>query len=277
MLHGIRLVQDRAVSPVHAYVFALVVGRPRVGTYTSRRTGQTVFLRPREDIHVTRELLMNDVYTPPQDVGALLEREQALSVLDLGANIGLFALNVLRRYGGRTTVTAVEPDPENVRLLRRNVATNGYSHNVEILEAAVGRAEGRADFSSGLAELSQLSHLAAERRRRRAPDRLTVRVVDFFSLAQRHAFIKMDIEGAEWAILRDRRLRGLEPLALVLEWHREGAGTSHPAAEADRLLRTAGFDEIRHVAPAAGELADVPPASEPAGALWAWRRARLSE
>lgn len=272
MLHAIRLLQARAVSPISAYALALLLGRPSVGKYESRRTGQTIFLRPRTDLHVTRELVVNDIYSPPDEVALALGARPNLSVLDLGANIGLFTLNVFHRWGGGVTVTAVEPDPANIELLYRNVHVNGHAGRVKVLEAAVGTADASAEFAGGLAELSQLSHLANERARRQRHDRFTVGVVDFFPLARGHDFIKIDIEGAEWGILQDPRLRELEAVVLVLEWHLEGAGTSDCASEADRLLRIAGFEEIRHLSPVGTELDGLPPTGPPAGGLWAWRR-----
>jgi FkbM family methyltransferase len=271
VLHAIRLVQGRAVSPTAPFAVGALLGRPKVGTYTSRRTGQTVFIRHREDLHVTRELVGHDIYSPPPEVAAALRESTHLTVLDLGANIGLFTLNVLYEYGESIRVIAVEPDPGNLELLHLNVAANGCSNDVEVVEAAVGTADGTAVLTAGLGGLSHLSGLARDEKRTRHRQAMEVRVVDFFQLAPRPDLVKMDIEGGEWSILRDPRLRELESVALVFEWHVEGSGVSHPAAEAERLVHSAGFDRIRHLSPAGVELAACPPAGETVGLLWAWR------
>ena len=59
-----------------------------------------------------------------------------LKVLDVGANIGTVAVSLLVRHGVERIV-AVEPDAENVRMLRANLALNGVQDRVEIHELAL--------------------------------------------------------------------------------------------------------------------------------------------
>ena len=59
-----------------------------------------------------------------------------LSVLDVGANIGTVAVSLLVRHGVERVV-AVEPDAENVRMLRANLALNGVQDRVEIHQIAL--------------------------------------------------------------------------------------------------------------------------------------------
>jgi len=64
-----------------------------------------------------------------------------LSVLDVGANIGTVAISLLVRHGVERVV-AVEPDEENVRLLRANLALNGVQDRVQIHPIALSDADG---------------------------------------------------------------------------------------------------------------------------------------
>lgn len=57
-------------------------------------------------------------------------------VVDVGAHIGQLAVAVALDHPD-ARVIAVEPLPENVDLMRRNVALNGVADRVEILEGAV--------------------------------------------------------------------------------------------------------------------------------------------
>lgn len=61
-------------------------------------------------------------------------------VLEIGANIGTHTLYLAltRRFD---TIVAVEPDPRNLRFLRRNVEDNGLADVVRIVECAAGEAE----------------------------------------------------------------------------------------------------------------------------------------
>jgi FkbM family methyltransferase len=57
--------------------------------------------------------------------------------LDVGANIGLYSLALSRAVGPEGRVIAVEPDPDNLKLLRRNLARNGCA-NVIVVDQALG-------------------------------------------------------------------------------------------------------------------------------------------
>lgn len=61
-------------------------------------------------------------------------------VLDVGANIGLYSLALSRAVGPSGRVIAVEPDPLNLALLRKNLDTNGCT-NVTVVADALGDEE----------------------------------------------------------------------------------------------------------------------------------------
>jgi FkbM family methyltransferase len=67
------------------------------------------------------------------------------TVIDVGANIGLFALEVLKRAGGRARIHCFEPIPETFELLRMNLGSYG-SERVRLHRAGLGRAAGTAAF-----------------------------------------------------------------------------------------------------------------------------------
>lgn len=65
--------------------------------------------------------------------------------LDIGANIGTQTIYAMLsgRFRG---VIAIEPEPRNIGLLRRNIELNGLTDRVHIIEAAAGAANGTADL-----------------------------------------------------------------------------------------------------------------------------------
>lgn len=86
---------------------------------------------------------------------ALIERilEPGDTAVDVGANIGLMTIFMVRAVGASGHVFAFEPEPENVRLLRTNIAMNGFS-NVTVTAAAVAERPGAvklflSDFNVG--------------------------------------------------------------------------------------------------------------------------------
>lgn len=65
-----------------------------------------------------------------------------MTVVDIGAHVGYYALLAARAVGRFGRVLAVEPHPVNAQLLRRNLARNEV-RNVEVIEAAAGRKSGK--------------------------------------------------------------------------------------------------------------------------------------
>jgi len=130
------------------------------------------------------------------------------NVLDVGANIGYFAMLMARWVGERGSVVAFEPVPENVALLERSIDENSFGGRVRVVRAALADEVGEArlltvparyGFNSGGA------HLWAEEDP--VPEHHSVIPVprarlDSFDLRRPISFVKMDIEGAEGLALR---------------------------------------------------------------------------
>jgi hypothetical protein len=75
--------------------------------------------------------------------------------------------------------------------------------------------------------------------------------------------LKVDIEGAEWALVHDPRFAELSVPVVALEYHRERCPDPDPLVAATRALESAGY----RVVP--GDLA-----AEPGeGMVWGWRNA----
>ena len=64
--------------------------------------------------------------------------------LDAGANIGYYTALLADLVGPEGRVIAAEPLPGNRRLLARNLHHNGFAPRVQLIDAALGEADGRA-------------------------------------------------------------------------------------------------------------------------------------
>ncbi len=60
------------------------------------------------------------------------------NVIDIGANVGVFTLNAAEKVGKKGCIVAVEPEPNNVLFLRKNVKNK---KNVIIIPKAVGNSK----------------------------------------------------------------------------------------------------------------------------------------
>jgi FkbM family methyltransferase len=80
------------------------------------------------------------------------------TVLDIGANIGLFSLEVLRRYGTGVRIFACEPAPRSFAFLERNVRELFPDASVSCMRVAVGEQAGRSTlyFRPRVSQLSSL-------------------------------------------------------------------------------------------------------------------------
>ena len=69
-----------------------------------------------------------------------------MTVVDVGAHIGFFALGAALRAGPTGKVYAFEPSPETADLLERHVHMNGFDGLVEVLRIGLSDREGEAAF-----------------------------------------------------------------------------------------------------------------------------------
>jgi len=80
------------------------------------------------DDHVIGAPTLVGGYEP--HVQAILRRslQPGMNVLDVGANVGFFTMLAASLVGPQGVVTAVEANPENIRLLEASRRANGYEH-----------------------------------------------------------------------------------------------------------------------------------------------------
>lgn len=173
-------------------------------------------------------------------------------IVDLGANIGLFGAFILGRFPD-ARVTGFEPEPSNAVLHRRTIAANDGA-SWELVEAAAATVDGTVQFTAGG---STTGHVG--------DGNLTVVSVDVFSYLEGVDLLKIDIEGAEWALLADPRFAGVSARAVALEYHPRGCPSSDARAAAHETLRAAGYDTVDHDSPSFAGLANQ-------GMVWAWKR-----
>ncbi|HEX7079455.1 MAG TPA: FkbM family methyltransferase [Gammaproteobacteria bacterium] len=144
---------------------------------------------------------------------------EGATVVDVGANVGYNTLYAACLAGPRGRVIAVEPAPDNVAVLERNVAAAALS-NVVVAAVAAGRAHGAADlYLRG--DTSAVNSLFPESCYAKVTDVLRVPVAPLDDLVDGRAdVVKIDVEGAELDVLDGMARLARNPrLALIVEWH----------------------------------------------------------
>lgn len=219
--------------------------------------GDAVLRSGSRDVDIFEEIFRTGIYVPPDEVAAALARDGGVRrVVDLGGNVGLFALFVLRTFAD-AHVVSYEPDPDNLVLLRACRTASADRERWEIREVAGGTQDGVLPFVSGEQAESRRPVVSEWGR----DDLISVPLVDVLPELAAADFVKIDIEGGEWPILQDPRFRQMGARAVVLEYHGQYKPEPDARAAAHRLLSEAGY---------ATRQAHESPAVE-VGLIWAWR------
>jgi len=204
-------------------------------------------LETRLGTDLSRCLLLGGNYEPNEFawLGSVLAR--GMTVLDVGANEGLYALFAARRVGPAGHVVAIEPSGREFQILQENLALNGLV-NVTAVRAAASDREGPTRLRiaeaehAGQSSLGPFAYPIAQAGEETVPLRRIDELAETLGL-DRVQLMKVDVEGAEVAVLRGARdLLARDRPALLLEVVEaalQGQGSSR--AELARLLEGLGY------------------------------------
>ena len=158
------------------------------------------FSKPK--VHTLKNGMQFEFSTWPEEIEAIdgyfmwYKPKVGETVFDLGAHCGFSVYFFSTLVGPNGRVICFEPDPTNLEILRRNMDRYNL-RNVTVVPAAIGGADGTAQFSSEGTIGSQLISLLG---RESVGSVISVPVVSLKSAFEKYGFptfCKMDIEGAE--------------------------------------------------------------------------------
>ncbi len=164
------------------------------------------------------------------------ETKPGMTVYDVGAHLGFFALGLARLVGRAGRVVAFDPLPENIRVLRANLALNpNLTSNVQGVQAAVANVSGQLRLYGGSdPSRARLAPPPASSEDGQEVASLTLDEFVFHLGEPAPQLVKLDVEGAEGMVLQGARrvLREIKP-GWILEVH---------GAEAAQAV----WEELRH-------------------------------
>lgn len=160
-------------------------------------------------------------YEPAKSAFLRRHAARGSTVLDLGAHIGLFTVQLARSVGPTGRVISFEPAPATAAVLRQTIRYNRLEDVVTVREEALSGSSGEVELFDTGDECSNANSLVRTERTR-ASIRVTATTLDDLVEAERLdvAVVKMDIEGSELSVLERAAnlLSGQRP-AMTIEVH----------------------------------------------------------
>lgn len=199
-----------------------------------------------EDRGISRTLLLFG--ERELDHKLMLERvlKPGMTVLDIGANIGYYALMERRLIGDTGRIITVEPSPSNVRLLQRNLELNGVT-DATVIEAAVSNESGSRAFN--MSHMSNLNtfHPTGSGDIHLSGETIDVATLTVPEIAAQHGapdLLRMDVEGHEVEVLDgmiEAVQQGILRPMVIFETHLSRYGDEHDMADVLRRLFALGY------------------------------------
>jgi len=160
-------------------------------------------------------------------------------VVDAGGHIGVFALWAAKRVGETGRVLSFEPGPDNLALLRANVAANAL-RQVKVFDCALSDHPGEAELyiaDSGSNNPAANTLMAADGRN---AVRVRLNTLDDIAAVEkltRVDHLKIDVEGAELLVLKGSARTLKVTGRVIMEVHPERIDPE----EVLSFLKEAGF------------------------------------
>lgn len=205
------------------------VGDPRLSFRVRSLGSDPISVRPgTSDLVVLYETFGAAYDAPPK----ILSPEETTRIWDLGANIGLTAARYAACFP-RAKISAVELDTINADLARSNVTA--FSSRCEIITGAVWVEDDTIQYviKEGMEHGAHVTKGAVGAGMRTSP---AWSLNTLFKDDERIDFMKMDIEGAEAAVLKQNTEWARKVRCLKVECH-----TPYSVAEATRDLEALGY------------------------------------
>ena len=143
--------------------------------------------------------------------------QNGMTVIDVGAHVGIYSLIASKRVGETGKVIAMEPSPANAKQLRRHLSINQCT-NVEVVEAAAGDRTRKISFSYRTDPTDPVA-FANSIAYDIGGERVSVPMLTLDNICEfiRPALFKIDVEGAELLALQGakRVLSKHRPMVIV--------------------------------------------------------------
>lgn len=151
-----------------------------------------------DDFGLSKYLFLNGIREPECTKIMKQELKKGMTIVEIGANIGYYALMEASIIGDKGKIYAIEPFPSNFDLLKKNVELNSYNDIVELHQLAISSETGKTKlYVSDKHNLANMLESDADG----FVEVPTKTFDEFIAGKQMPDMIRMDIEGFEYYIL----------------------------------------------------------------------------
>lgn len=204
--------------------------------------GYKLFINPKDKV-LSDVLIRDNIWESMETNYFLSKIKKGNIILDIGANIGYYTLLFSKLVGSKGKVFSFEPDPDNFRILSKNVFFNKL-RNVVLVNKAVSDKTGKLNLF--LDEMNKGDHRSYDSNDgRKSIEINSISLDDYFKAYKgKIDFIKIDTQGAEGMILRGmgKVLKSRKNIQIVCEFWPMGLSKSKfKPKEFLNLLMNSGF------------------------------------
>jgi FkbM family methyltransferase len=230
------LFRVRRESPVWKDIVShyLNIGSPAYPFQIPLRSGATVQTNSRNELEVFWQIFVRRCYPLPPDCA---------TIVDAGANIGLFALFAARERPN-ARIISLEPFPQTFQLLEQNIRANSLEGRVLALQQALADSTGmRQMIAFGESPTNRVVLHGMEDLSKPAQSVQSITLAD---LLEKHELetldlLKMDVEGSEWEILFSTPASVLRRIgSILLEYHEVHARFGYKPEQLFSYMASAG-------------------------------------
>lgn len=172
--------------------------------------------------HLLARIALDGHYEPDLAAVCRAHLDPSRDAIDVGANVGFYAVMMAQALPSRR-VLAIEPTPAALARLRANLARNGVADRVTVVEGAAADGVGHFDLAviRGREEYASFGPLVHSSVSGEAHHTVRVPTTPLDDLVEASGltpgFVKIDVEGAEEAVLKgaSRTLERDRPVVLA--------------------------------------------------------------
>ncbi len=131
--------------------------------------------------------------------------QSGMTVIDVGAHLGLFSLIAAQLVGEKGKVYAFEPTPGTFETLKKIIKLNNAQSIIQPVHQAVSNKKGYVNFFVDEYDGSNANSLVARDDKKRASVQVGLTTIDDFvyeSKLEKVDFMKIDAEGVELDVIR---------------------------------------------------------------------------